>query len=104
MNETKSSDEKFTPQAGVFFVDISVFVLIVKKTGGQMKDFKEYSKEEQLKIMHLVCMEMYAENEDLKHELEKANTFIQDYPRRRNILLLVAIFTFVCGFLLRMLT
>lgn len=69
-----------------------------------MKDFKEYSKEEQLKIMYLVCMEMYAENDDLKLELAKANMLIQDYPRRRNILLLVAIFTFVCGFLLRMLT
>lgn len=104
MNETKSYDETFTPQAGVFVVDISVFVLIVVKTGGEMKDFKEYSKEEQLKIMYLVCMEMYAENDDLKLELAKANMLIQDYPRRRNILLLVAIFTFVCGFLLRMLT
>ena len=104
MNATKSYDETFTPQAGVFVVDISVFVLIVVKTGGEMKDFKEYSKEEQLKIMYLVCMEMYAENDDLKLELAKANMLIQDYPRRRNILLLVAIFTFVCGFLLRMLT
>jgi hypothetical protein len=69
-----------------------------------MNEFSEYSEEEQIKVLFFVCKAMHVENENLSEQLREANLIIQDYPRRRNIWFLVAIFTFVCGFVLRMLT